>query len=113
MPSGLLAGADDNSAHILWLRNEKSFFDYDDFDIRCLPGVEPVAELADGVVFRATAAEPFDAARHRARKQRYVQQLLEQAGKRVVRADSTWPISTWGAEPAGEQLDSRFPGKDG
>ena len=104
MPSGLLEGSDDDSAHILWLRNEKSFFDYDDFDIRCLPGVEPVAELADGVVFRATASEPFDAARHRACKQRYVQQLIEQAGEQVVHADSTWPVSTWGAEPAGEQV---------
>ena len=84
--SGIVQGTDGAGAHILWLQDEKSFFDYDDFDIRLLDGVEPVAELSDGVVFRVTAAEPFDAARHRARKQRYVQQLIQQAGEPVVRA---------------------------
>ena len=74
-----------DGAHIVWLQNEK-FSYYDDMDIRCLPGVEPVAELSDGVVFRVTTAEPFDAERHRARKQRYVDQLLAQTGERVVRA---------------------------
>ena len=76
-------------AHIVWFwefssRGEKVL------DIRLLPGVETVAELPDGVVFRVTAAEPFDADRHRARKQRYLKQLLEQAGERVVRAD--WDV---------------------
>ena len=56
-------------------------------DIRCLPGVETVAELADGAVFRVTAAEPFEAQRHRACKQRYLQELIQQAGEPVVRAD--------------------------
>ena len=104
LTSHILKLSADESSYIAWLSHENSFYAYDDFDIRCLPGVEPVAELADGVVFRVTAAEPFDAARHLARKQRYVQQLIEQAGEPVIRADSTWPISTWGAEPAGEQV---------
>ena len=59
---------------------------YDDIDLRCLPGVETVAELADGAVFRVTATEPFDAERHRACKQRYLKQLIQQAGEPVVRA---------------------------
>ncbi len=79
-----------NGAPIVWFQNEKSWYDYDALDIRCLPGVEPVAELSDGMVFRATAAEPFDAERHRARKQRYLDQLLQQAGERVVR--SNWDV---------------------
>ena len=91
-------------AHIVWLQNETNWHSYDDLDIRCLPGVETVAELSDGVVFHVTAAEPFDAARHRACKQSYVRQLVEQASERVVRADSTWPISTWGVEGVGEQV---------
>ena len=69
-------------------------------DIRVLPGVEIVAELADGAVLRRTAAEPFDAQRHRARKQRYVEQLIQQAqaGERVVRAD--WDVYRTGRKLA-------------
>ena len=79
-------------AHIVWFRSfgDQGFYGYDLMDIRLLPGVETVAELADGVVFRVTAAEPFDEAKHRARKQRYVQQLIERAGEPVVRAD--WDV---------------------
>ena len=75
-------------AHIVWFRafGDQGFYGYDVTDLRLLPGVEPVAELSDGVVFRVTATEPFDAERHRARKQRYVQELIEQAGEPVVRA---------------------------
>ena len=78
-----------DGTHIVWLQNEK-FSYYDDMDIHCLPGVEPVAELSDGVVFRVTTTEPFDAERHRARKQRYVDQLLARVGERVVRA--AWDV---------------------
>ena len=100
-----IMGDSDDGRHLLWFRKWKweHNYDFNDFDIRCLPGVDVVAELSDGVVFRVTAAEPFDAKRHRACKQSYVQQLVEQAGERVVHADSTWPISTWG-EGVGEQV---------
>ena len=93
-------------AHIVWFRafGDQGFYGYDLMDLRVLPGVETVADLSDGAVFRVTAAEPFDEAKHRARRQRYVDQLLEQAGELVIRADSTWPISTWGAERADEQV---------
>ena len=104
LTSAIMQWTGGDGAHIVWIRSEKSFYDYDYFDIRCLPGVETVAKLSDGVVFHVTAAEPFDAARHRACKQSYVRQLVEQASERVVRADSTWPISTWGAEPNDEQV---------
>ena len=75
-------------AHIVWFERfyNRSFLSYDDLDLRVLPGMETVAELADGVVFHRAAAEPFDAERHRARKQRYVNQLIQQASERVVRA---------------------------
>ena len=79
-------------AHIVWFLSGDSspFYFFDVFDLRCLPGVEPVAELSDGVVLRVTAAEPFDAQRHDAQKQRYLDQLLEQTGERVVRSD--WDV---------------------
>ena len=58
-------------------------------DLRLLPGVEVVAELPDGLVLRRTVAEPFDANRHRARKQRYVNQLIQQASEQIVHAGWT------------------------
>ena len=76
-------------AHIVWFRkfnNRRGVYSYDTFDLRVLPGMEIVAELADGLVLRRTAAEPFDADRHRARKQRYVNQLIQQADEQVARA---------------------------
>ena len=75
-------------AHIVWFERdyERSYSNRGGLDLRVLPGIEIVAELADGVVFRRTASEPVDAKRHRARKQRYVEQLIQQASKQVVRA---------------------------
>ncbi len=86
----------EDKVYIVWLKNSYRtvYFDYNDLDLRLLPGVEVVVKLSDGVVFRVTtetaATEPFDADRHRVQKQRaeehYVAQLLAQAGERVVRA---------------------------
>ena len=78
-------------AHIVWLDKsyDRAALGYDHLDLRLLPGIEIVAELADGVVFRRTASEPFDEDRHRARKQRYVNQLIQQASEQVVRAGWT------------------------
>ncbi len=75
-------------AHIVWFERdyERSYSNRGGLDLRVLPGVEIVAELADGVVFRRTASESFDVKRHRARKQRYVDQLIQQADEQVVRA---------------------------
>ena len=77
--------------HIVWFDRgfPRTFLGYDDMDLRVLPGVETVAELADGLVLRRTASESFDAKKHRARKQRYVQQLIQQASGQVVRAGWT------------------------
>ena len=70
-------------AHIVWFKDRLT---HRLIDLRVLSGVETVAELADGFILRRTAAEPFDADEHRARKQRYVNQLIQQADERVVRA---------------------------
>ena len=78
-------------AHIVWLNRpyDREQLGYDALDLRLLPGVEVVAELADGLVLRRTAYEPFDEDRHRARKQHYIDQLIQQADERVVRAGWT------------------------
>ena len=89
----------EDEVYIVWIKDDyrSGLYDYNDLDIRFLPGVEPVAESPDGAVFRVTAAdavEPFDEARLRAQKERYqeryVDQLLEWAGERVVR--SGWDV---------------------
>ena len=88
----------EDEVYIVWVKNtyRTEYYGYNDLDLRLLPGVEVVVELSDGVVFRVrgAATEPFDAERHRARKQRaqerYVAQWLAQAGERVVRAD--WDV---------------------
>ena len=89
----------EDEVYIVWIKDDyrSGFYDFNDLDIRFLPGVEPVAESPEGVIFRVTAAaavEPFDEARIRAQKERYqeryVDQLLEQAGERVVRSD--WDV---------------------
>ena len=90
LTSTILRGAGGADAYILWIRNEtQRRYAYNDFDIRLLPGVDTVAELPDGGVFRVTATEPFDPDRHRARKQRYVNQLIRQASEHVARAGWT------------------------
>ena len=81
-------------AHIVWFDRpyNRANLSYDHLDLRLfrlLPGIEIVAELADGVVLRRTTAEPFDEDRHRAQKQRYIEQLIQQASERVVRAGWT------------------------
>ena len=95
--SAIMERTDNDGGHVLWFRKWKPAYDFDELDLRVLPGVEPVAELSDGVVFRVTATEPFDAQRHRARKQRYVQQLIEQADEQVARAG-------WGVYRKGRKL---------
>ena len=89
----------EDEVYIVWIKDDyrSGFYDFNDLDIRFLPGVEPVAESPDGVIFRVTASaavEPFDEARIRVQKERYqeryVEQLLEQAGERVIRAD--WDV---------------------
>ena len=74
--------------HIVWFERgyQPYNLDYDGVDLRVLSGMETVAELADGVVLRRTAYKPFDAKRHRAQRQRYVEQLIQQASEQVVRA---------------------------
>ena len=89
----------EDEVYIVWIKDDwrTVYYDYNDLDIRLLPGVEVVVEFSDSVVFRVTGAavvEPFDEARLRAQKERYqeryVDQLLEWAGERVVRAD--WDV---------------------
>ena len=85
-------------AYIVWFYrlHDPARFSYDALDYRLLPDVETVAELSDGVVLRRTTYEPFDAQRHRARKQRYVDQLIQQASERVVRTG--WNVYRTGHE---------------
>ena len=99
LPGEIVYVDNEAGAHIVWFWEfyYRDRYDYDIMDLHVLPGLETVAELSDGVVFRITdaaAAERFDAKRQRARKERYqeryVQQLLEQSSERVVHSD--WDV---------------------
>ena len=48
--------------HVVWLDGDPYWrrFAYTSLDLRSLPGVETIAELADGAVFRAARGQPFD-----------------------------------------------------
>ncbi len=85
-------------SHIVWsYDHRRDLHGYDNTDLRVLPGVEVVAELADGVVLRRTTAAPSDAKRHRAQRERYVKQLIQQADDQVGRAG-------WGVYRKGRKL---------
>ena len=85
-------------AYIVWFDrfHNPARFRYDALDYRLLPDVETVADLSDGVILRRTTADPFDEARRLARKQRYVNQLIQQASEQVVRAG--WHVYRTGRE---------------
>ena len=49
------AGRIEGGTYIVWLKSiEDPQYDFDDMDLRALPGVETVAELSDGVIFHVT-----------------------------------------------------------
>ena len=75
-------------AHIVWFAGGHEREHSGDLDLRLLPGAETVAELADGVVVRLPAAEPFQRGRYME-----LEALVEQAkqtGEQVVR--SGWDV---------------------
>ena len=86
--TGIEAGA-----YIVWFDRfyDPSTFQFDALDYRLLPDVETVAELADGVVLRVLRRTTLESlnTQGRARKQRYVNQLIQQASQRVERAGWT------------------------
>ena len=45
-----------SGTHFVWLHQFASFYRFDAADLRALPQLEPVAELADGVVFKVNRA---------------------------------------------------------
>ena len=76
-------------AHIVWFEGfHERDRSGDDLDLRLLPGVETVAELADGVVFRLTGTGPFQKGRYMELEELVRQ--AKQAGEQVVR--SGWDV---------------------
>ena len=78
--------AADYDVHIVWFYDvRRHLYDYDSFDLRALPGVETVAELADGVVLRVTPGH-FDMDRYLANKEALLTALIKEAGEPVIRS---------------------------
>ena len=86
---GLLGerAAIDQDVHIVWL--DDAYWrqpDYNSLDLRALPGVETVAELADGVVLRVTPGTVFDRDSYLANKAALITAPIEEAGQPILRS---------------------------
>ena len=68
-----------------WQMNDS--LDYNDFDLRFLPGVEVEADLADGTVLRFIPGKTLDGANWSAAKRRYFNQIIGEAGERVAHSN--------------------------
>lgn len=68
-----------------WQMNDS--LDYNDFDLRFLPGVEVEADLADGAVLRFVPGKTLDEANLSAAKRRYFNQVIDEAGERVAHSN--------------------------
>ena len=78
--------ADGYNGHIVWFYHvNRHLYDYDHLEIRALPGVETVADLTDGVVFRVTP-ECFDMDGYLAKKNALITSLLTAAGEPIIRS---------------------------
>ena len=76
-------------AQIVWFDDWQmnAVLDYNDFDLRFLPGVEVEAELADGAVLRFVPGKTLDEANRSAAKRRYFNQVVDEAGERVAHSN--------------------------
>ena len=78
--------AADYDVHIVWFYDLRwHLYDYDSFALWALPGVETVAELADGVVLRVTPGH-FDMDRYLANKEALLTALIKEAGEPIIRS---------------------------
>lgn len=77
----------DYDVHIVWL--DDAYWrqpDYNSLDLRALPGVETMAELADGVVLRVTPGTVFDVDSYLANKAALITAPIEEAGQPILRS---------------------------
>lgn len=76
-------------AQIVWFDDWQlnKALDYNDFDLRFLPGVEVEAELADGTVLRFVPGKTLDEANRSAAKRRYFNRVVDEAGERVAHSN--------------------------
>ena len=80
--------ADTEGRVVVWLKREGirgHLYGYNEFDARALPGVEVIADLADGVILRYPPGRVFDAAEFGASRADYFEGLKAAAGERVAR----------------------------
>ena len=73
-------------AQIVWFDDWQMnvAFGYNDFDLRFLPGVEVMADLADGTLLSTTPGKSFDEASYNAAKRRHINQVAAAAGERLA-----------------------------
>lgn len=71
--------------HVIWLDFAPKR-GYERLEVQALPGVETLAELDDGAVFRVPRGATIDEAVYQANKARYVRRLMDELGLLAVRA---------------------------
>ena len=80
-------GLDTEGRLIVWFKDSAEaagFYRYNEFDARALPGIQVVADLADGVILRYPPGQAFDAAEFGASKADYFEGLKAAAGELVA-----------------------------
>ena len=80
-------GLDTEGRPIVWFKESAEaagFYRYNEFDARALPGVEVMADLADGVILRYPPGRVFEAAEFEASKADYFEGLKAAAGELVA-----------------------------
>ncbi len=73
----------DEDVHIVWFYDHLQR-DYDSLNLRALPGVEIVAELADGIIVRITPGT-WDMATYLANKEALLTAIVTKAGEPIIR----------------------------
>ncbi len=80
-------GLDTEGRPIVWFKDSAEaagFYRYNEFEARALPGIQVVADLADGVILRYPPGRVFDAAEFGASKADYFEGLKAAAGELVA-----------------------------
>lgn len=78
----------EDKPHVIWFYDWwiGGNYQYNDFDLRFLPGVRVVADLADGLILRAAGGIPIDRTAHQAGKEDYANALVDAAGPQKISA---------------------------
>ena len=85
IPAAEAGGEGAHDVHIVWFGDWLQYPDYDSLELRALPGVEIVAELADGLILRVTPGH-FDVDSYVRNKAASLTAIVTAAGEPIIRS---------------------------